>query len=234
MKRCRIWYVPGMISLICLPVLCIWYLNENKNELRSIEVIYANKFNPNIHDKFRFDTTALSESGHKRKYNEIVINQFNEESISISNIENPVKLIIEKEDTINGIHIVFGDNIRYKNYIKIIDIFNKYNKVIPTSDLNNAFRNHKCIYSPLYLLFENQLWFYIYKYPKLEKKSWECHICCTFETYKPTFKDEIFDLIENNKVLLKLWPFFIILIAFSIISILYIRNKYIKTNKPKI
>jgi hypothetical protein len=228
MKRRKIYYVPGMISLICLPILCILYLNENKNVLRSVEVNYANKFNPNNQDLLKFDTTALSEPGNKRKYKEFMINEFNDDSTSILNVEKTVNQLIEKADTINGIHIVFGDNIKYRNYISIIDIFNKYNRAISTTDENNAFRNHKKIYSPTYLLFENQMWFYIYKYPKLEKERWECRIQCVFRPYKPTFKEEFLNLIDNNKVLLKLWPFFLIFIILSIISIRSIRNNYIK------
>ena len=31
MKQRKIYYVPGMISLIFLPILCVWYLNKHKN-----------------------------------------------------------------------------------------------------------------------------------------------------------------------------------------------------------
>ena len=75
MKRRKIYYVPGMISLICLPVLCIWYLNEHKNFLRVLEISYAAKYIPN-HDyknQIRFDTTSLSLPENKRKYYDVTI-----------------------------------------------------------------------------------------------------------------------------------------------------------------
>ena len=228
MKRRKIYYVPGMISLICLPILCILYLNEHKNELRSLEVYYANKYDPNNKDIIRFDTTALSEPGHKRKYEEFHINESSEDSKLKLKIELSAKQIVDNNDTTKGIHIIFGDNTNYQSYISIIDIFNKYNKFITTTDENKAYRNHKDLYSHLYLQFENQLWFHIYKYPQLKNEVWECQTNIIYIPFKETLQNKISNLIDKNKVIMKLWLFFFIFIAFSILSIYYIKSNYIK------
>ncbi len=66
MKRRKIYYVPGMISLIFLPILCVWYLNEHKNVERCIDIASPQRYSPN--NDHRFDTTLLSLPENKREY----------------------------------------------------------------------------------------------------------------------------------------------------------------------
>ena len=230
MKRHKIYYVPGMISLIFLPILCVWYLNEHKNVLRNREIIVCNKYIPKIKNEkfYRFDTSLLSSPNFRRRYIELKINKSTNLLNTLKLIEDNTKKIVKSNDTINGIHIILDDSVSYQAFISILDIFPKYSKFITTTEVNKAFREHKDLYSPQYLIFQNHFWFYNLKYPKLENEVWECNLKCINVDYKPTFKQEIIEWIENQKILFKLWPFFLVFIAFSIISIRYIKNKTTK------
>ena len=222
MKRRKIYYVPGMISLIFLPILCVWYLNEKKNVIRCIEVMYARKYNPNDVTPLKYDTTFLSQSGEKRQYqNFYLTGNAVSDSMQIILYKSNAKQIIKDNDTINGIHINFGDKINYNQYVSTLDFFYKIRKPYNSSTLFYNYNNN-------FLLFENQLWFSNHKFQKPGKLKWECKIQCINIEFKPSFTQIIVDWIENQKILLKLWPFFLIFITFSIISIHYIKNKTTK------
>ena len=221
MKRRKIYYVPCMISLIFLPILCVWYLNEHKKVERCIEVFYASKLNPNDNNRFKYDTTILSQKGMKRQYQNFYLSgNLTTDSIQRKKFNLKTKQIIEANDTVNGIHIIFSDNLNYDQYVSTLDFFYKARKPYNSSLFYN--------YNNNFLLFENQLWFLNQKFQKPEKLDWECKIQCVNVEFKPSFKQIIVEWIENQKILLKLWPFFLIFIAFAIFSIRYIKNKTTK------
>ena len=221
MKRRKIYYVPGMISLIFLPILCVWYLNEHKNIERSIEVSYVGKYNKKNKSPFNLDTTILSNPSEKRNFKDYYLSgDLKSDSIQIRKFEFSTKQIIETNDTINGIHVIFGDNINYNLYLKTIDFFYKKRKSYNASTL---FYN----YNTNFLLFENHLWFSNFKFQKTRKLDWKCQIQCVFVDYKPNFKEQLRVWINNQRILLKLWPFYILFTIFSFIAIRYTKNKYI-------
>ncbi len=218
MKHRKIYYVPGMISLIFLPILCVWYLNKNyKPEERCLEVYFASKYIPhNSEIHHRFDTTVLSEQKNKRNYSEFIITGENSDKTKLSSIEKEVVHIVKENDTINGIHIVFGDNAKYESYINTLDILYKdsiWTRFIP---------------------FENNIWFLHFNNSIKEKNIWSNKTKKDKEYKKQYLINEELEyanrtFIEKYNYLLKFWPFFIIFILFSIISIRYITNNY-KTN----
>ena len=92
MNRRKIYYVPGMISLILLPVLCIWYLERNKVEERCILVYSCSRYLPENHEKniLCFDTTVLSQPRMKRLYAVYNIDIHASESNVLKQIEDAV------------------------------------------------------------------------------------------------------------------------------------------------
>ena len=145
MKRRRIWYVPGMISLICLPVLCIWYLNDHKNIQSQLELSTPERYTPNIDYKGgrRFDTTLLSLPENKRKYIEFKLNgEIENDKIVLNSFNKRLLQIIKNNDTINGLHIIIGDNTKYSSFINVIDICKK-----------DSFR-------PCYAPYDNEFWYF--------------------------------------------------------------------------
>ncbi len=217
MKRRKINYVPGMISLIFLPILCVWYLNEHKNILRVLEISYASKYTPNFDYKnhIRFDTSLLFIPENRRKYYDILICESeSKNSESFHLIENKLDQIIKTKNKSDGIHISFSDNSTYGSYIKIIDLIEQCFK-------RNSAGNTYCPYTNniwvLYLTQEN-----IVK-PKVYPLNLEGDI-----VFGRTIKDEINDFTYKNSNTIKLWPFIVIFVIFSIISIRYIKNKTTK------
>jgi len=211
MRRRKIYYVPGMISLIFLPILCVWYLNEHKNVERCIEVSYAEKYDKFSHNH-KFDTTALSRPEYKRSYIDIYVsNDDKENQKSLVYLKNKLNLIIKTKNKKLGLHILFSDNCKYNSYIQSINIIEECFKK------NFAFHTY-CPYQNniwvLYLLQENTV------KPKVYPLNLEGDI-----VFGRTIKDEINDFIFKNSNTIKIWPFFVIFILFSIISILYIKNK---------
>lgn len=226
MKRRKMYYVPGMISLIFLPILCVWYLNKNKSDFRVTEVIYAAKYKPHSSECFvRFDTSALSVRKNKRIYIEYKMTGENSDKLKLNSIEKQVVRMVNENDTTNGIHIIFDDNAKYETFINLIDIL------------------HKDSIMTRFLPFENNIWFLHFNLSIREKNN----ICRQMKLFDNNYLntrfiegDKVYTIlhkpikqtfIESIKSYLKLWPFFIVFILFSIISIRYITNNYIKTNQ---
>lgn len=220
MKRRKIYYVPGMISLILLPILCVLYLNEHKNIQRCIEVTYASKYDPNHVTPIKLDTSILSQPSIIRHYHNFYLTgDLKFDSIQELKFRFNAKQIIETNDTLNGIHVIFGDNINYNSYVKTIDFFYRNMK---TYNATKTFYN----YNTDLLLFENHIWFLNKRHQKPKKLDFECQIQCPIVDYKPNFNEQLRAWINNQKIILKLWLFFLVFIGFSIISIRYIRNIY--------
>jgi len=150
-NRTRKYYVPGIITLILLPIFCCMYLSKYNKDERVIEVTFCEKYNPNkICDSlFRFDTTILSLPKYKRIYTDIELNA--DTKINNQNIKLFKKRLIElkkNNDTIHGIHIVFGDAMKYEYFIEAIDVC------------------YKCDSFPSYAVYENNLWTAYWKMTK--------------------------------------------------------------------
>jgi hypothetical protein len=222
MKRRKIYYVPGMISLIFLPILCVWYLEKNKNVERCIEILYPYKYT-GPHNEYslcshRFDTTCLSEDCNRRIYSEIKLSgNRHADSIDINKFEHNVLDIISKDDTINGILLTFHNNSDYSFLITAIDICRKDSLL------------------PVYVLYENHLWFWHSQYVVKNKSNFQ-------KEYNDRINRRRANSLKNpekvNKSALKGAPEKIITdislltlyILLSIISIYYTFKNYIKTN----
>jgi len=216
MKRRKIYYVPGMISLIFLPVLCVWYLNEHKNVERCIDIVFPQRYSP-INDH-RFDTTSLSLPENKRKYiNYKLTGNIANDRATLDSFNLKLLNIFKNKDTKTGLHINIKDSAKYISMIEIIDICKKDS------------------FWPAYFFYDNEFWYFhrewndsIKKVIKDRLKNSESNSYSDFLVSDVVYIKPELPFWENNSLLsnsLKLWPFFIIYILFSIISILYIKNK---------
>jgi len=121
-KRKRIFYVPGIISLVFIPLLCLYYFYKvdafkvynyleffvpNKDELAKIKVEDLRKYKI-----FKFEDNKLKE---ERKLKEL--------SFFVHNL-------IKKYDTINGAKIHFGRKTDYDTFVNVISIMSEEN--VPT------------------------------------------------------------------------------------------------------
>lgn len=113
----RIFYRPGMISLVFIPLLCLYYFYKNDvfKEFRCFQVIgFVEK------DKFinEYKIPTL------RKYKELNFNNsLVFENGILNKLQADLRQLKKKNDTINGIKIHFGKKTDYAVFVKVLDLF---------------------------------------------------------------------------------------------------------------
>ncbi len=114
----RLYYTSGIISLVLLPILCVWYLQKQKafEKPRVLEINWW--FNWNKHsDDFSFDVHP------ERRFVEIKLTgDDNENIIRLNYSQLEVRKPIESKDTTTGVHFIFEDNSKYWTFIRAVDI----------------------------------------------------------------------------------------------------------------
>jgi|GEM_PF-3518076 len=211
----RIYYIPGWISLLLLPVFCIQYLNKFNHKERFIELNFAERYDPHNIEKeeYRkpFDTTMLSTPENIRNYEFIELDSNRVDNKKKLNLfRDKVKKIILTNDTVNGIHLRFGKGSKLGEYIEAINI--------------SAFSDTVNIYIP----FENNLW-YLHKNfdPGFTLKTWNWKKEWAIKRKKSGEKlkmkrtielsNETFSVRLNEAIIL--WPCLILLFLLGGISV---------------
>lgn len=116
LKPLKFRYIPGMISIVFLPIICIIYLFCTKAFYveSCMDIRLFNKNDTMMKkgfDKFikihQFKTIHFSDIATKEKLNYS---------------KKLVQTIIKNQDTINGVHFVFGKNSKYETFVNTLDI----------------------------------------------------------------------------------------------------------------
>jgi len=128
-KHRKLFYIPGMITLLVFPILCYFNLmklkRQNKEE-RVLEIILACKPFPKNNLTIHFDTTILSEPAIRRLYLDIRLNgNETEDKIKLAFFRLYVKEMKETNDIKKGIHIMFVDSVKYGTYLETFNIILK-------------------------------------------------------------------------------------------------------------
>jgi hypothetical protein len=213
--------VPGMISLILLPVLCVWFLQKNYHEERCVEIGMPLRYDPNRQKdskNIRFDTTLLSRKEYKRNYVNFELNgNAIHDKNTLKSFNEQLLKIVENDDTINGLHINIKNSAKYSSMIEIIDICKK--------DSSSSFYAGYCFY-------DNEFWYFHCKRPKKTEEEEYISVygggCCVYDI--PS-EEEDFNTFFQDKNIIKMKYFFVIFLAFSLISIFYIWYNFIKKRK---
>ena len=141
-NRKRKYYVPGILTLILLPIICYIYLSKYGKDERVRVVVICEKYDSTKLDyNFKWDTTILSRPGYKRKYSNIELTA--DENVNNRNLqifENKLCELKSNYDTINGIHVIFEKGMKYKFFIKAIDVC------------------YKCDSFPAFAIYDYNLW----------------------------------------------------------------------------
>lgn len=136
MKKLR--YIPGIISIILLPILGIWYMNKHNyfQQFGALDIAYPDieedeEFEQYIREDFTFDY---------RNYTEITLDGNKEESKKkFQYVDNFTNKIIETKDTINGLKIHLGNQATYNEFIQLLNVlWEKPREIIWTID-NDTF-----------------------------------------------------------------------------------------------
>lgn len=208
MKYNRIYYVPGMITLLFAPLIFLvrttHYLNERKEYC--IPIFYL--------EKEDYNHLLMNSMLAKRNYYLIELNNNKDDSLKFLFIEKYARAIELSHDTINGIKLVFGDNLKYKSIIQAFNI---------------------CIKSKItnYLPCQDTLFIYYQKRRKFdninanfpmfdhEKYGFYDEILCVDKPYhKPYHKPNLIERIkkEKTKIILGI-PFLLVYILLVFLSI---------------
>lgn len=159
MKRRKIYYIPIMIILIGISILCVWYLNTQEKGEKSI-LIFTSGGKKEYYNKTcstPFKTGVISLENYNRKYINYDLNGNESTDNKILNKFNiEMQRIIEHKDTINAQHVIFGDAVKYNTYIKALDIC-----------LKNC---QKYSIENFFILYGDNLWFLYDNQAKKEKK----------------------------------------------------------------
>lgn len=127
-KHKRIFYRPGMISLVFIPLLCLCYFYKNDSFKVYCGINYSL---PSNDDKFFQEIKSKYGYPRHRNYREFSFNDSDElEKNKLLKLQFSLRELIKINDTINGIKIHFGEKTNYAVFISVIDIL--YIEDVPT------------------------------------------------------------------------------------------------------
>lgn len=122
MKKLR--YIPGMFSIILLPLLGYIYFQSNGYFTQLTAVVFDHMLADELIFE-DFEDYRLYEFD-KRIYTEITLNGNKKESKeTFQYIDNFVNKVIHTKDTVNGLKIHFGKNSTYNEFVQLLNIFQK-------------------------------------------------------------------------------------------------------------
>ncbi|MEG1023744.1 MAG: hypothetical protein RSD71_10550 [Flavobacterium sp.] len=130
-NRRKIYYVPGMISLIVIPLLCFYhfYKVDAFKEERCMDIYICN------------DSIGTKNiMSYKRNYKVFNFNNsLDLERKKLNRLRFDLKELNRTNDTINGIQVCFGTKMKYEVYIEILDIFFAEKETLFMQYKNNFF-----------------------------------------------------------------------------------------------
>lgn len=112
-KRKNIFYVPGMISLVFIPLFCFYHFYK----------VDAFKVYGAVDLSFPDSIQKKGFLAIKRSYQLFNLNSTEDlEEKKLNELQLALREIKEKNDTINGIQIHLGNKMRYEVYVRVLDI----------------------------------------------------------------------------------------------------------------
>lgn len=166
--RQKIYHIPGIITLIILPIVFIYY---SSNEIKSrkntvLQIVLA-------------DTTLLKKYSDffksfrgsfppKRNYRNIDLSGNIEiDKIKLDYSQLQVREILSQKDSVNGVHFNFKDSSHYGSFIKSLSIL-------------------KIEGAKTYMLVDNDLWFYHFQPDTtISLMPYSCLLCDDVITIQP-------------------------------------------------
>lgn len=136
-KRKKIFYVPGIISLIILPIVFIYFAKTKikEKDMRVISLFWADTNFMKAHSSLFFKSNKQSDP--IREYTNIVFTGNSiDDNIKLAFAQIRIKEILTKNDTTSGLHFIFNDSSNYGTFVKAIDILqsNEENYYVPCSN----------------------------------------------------------------------------------------------------
>lgn len=117
LKYRKIFYVPGIISLVILPLLCFWFI-FTRGYLKEY-----GSYNYAIDEKF--SKKSIKENPKLILRNNIVYSfnsSIENEKSKLHRFQLDLKRLHKSNDSINGFKIHFGKQMKYEVFIRVLDI----------------------------------------------------------------------------------------------------------------
>lgn len=124
MKKLR--YIPGMFSIILLPILGIWHMNKHNyfQQLTAIE-FYVPESAKMERINEEYEHITASNILENRIYKEVILDGDNSPINTFDYIDQFVNSTIQTKDTIYGLKIHFEKNATYNEFIEVLNIFSE-------------------------------------------------------------------------------------------------------------
>lgn len=135
------YYIPGIFSIILLPVLGIWYMNTHGYFTKlSAHAFYNMDFleMKKVNKEYLENSGKISEF-EKRIYKQVTLNNDINAENTFKYINQFVNEVIQTKDTINALKVHFGKNSTYKEFIHLLDIFAKRDAELYILDHNTIY-----------------------------------------------------------------------------------------------
>lgn len=210
----KLYYVPGMISLLALPIICYFYLKPLIREERNFEIIVMADYKPEKRTSYqfgrpvspiRYDSAVLSLPEVRRKFTKVLLNG-NEDTdyAKLDSFRIRIRKMKEDNDSVNGVHLILGNSTTYGVFIRAINICNQEDIV-------------------RYFIYKNNIWVSHVKPSKghLErlKKRREEREKFNKEDMLTKIADSKYSFRYGLKSAIKVWPFLVILGVLAYVSI---------------
>ena len=118
-------YFPGLISLVFLPMMCIWYLVSvgKYNTLSGIKIAWGS-------DEFVNDylkSQKKSDINHVRKFDDFILTgDKSHDKLYLDDLPNRINKLAVASDTINGIRIALTAHTSYDEIVGAIDAYYQF------------------------------------------------------------------------------------------------------------
>ena len=115
-RRKKIFYVPGMISLIFIPLLCLvyFYRTDSFTVYGSLNLVFSDD-----ESFFEYKVTSL------RRYKKFNLNGSKlKEQKNLNELQFFLRNLVKEKDTINGAKVNFGSKTHYDVFVSVLDILN--------------------------------------------------------------------------------------------------------------
>lgn len=214
----RIYYIPGILSLLFLPIICIIYLKHStiNTDKRVIEIWMPRKYNPvvNGRNSYVFDTAVLSRPENIRKYREIkMTDNIEDNREKIAEFKQSVAKLVQTNDTLNGVHLTMSSITSYNEFIQLLDI------CFSSTTISQ------------FVVYEDNLWYLYKKFDlSMTKRYKEEKLRMQNEKQKEKITTRNIELsqvtiIQRLVSLYEIWPWIIVYLAFGFISVRHMIKK---------
>lgn len=137
----KIYYIPGIFSIILLPILGIWYMNKHNyfQKLSAHAFAYIDFAEIERMDKMYENVSFNNNEFARRIYKEVHLGNNKNSDKTFKYIDQFVNDVVQTKDTINGLKIHFEEEATYNEFIKVLNIFNEREAELYILDNNTMY-----------------------------------------------------------------------------------------------